>query len=232
MKNFLTHHKSHRGHNDQQNHHRSHGSRGHHGHRFHHDDDMQNPRHHQHHHGKGHPFHSDRDHHLLTRGRKLTSNELQLLILKQLDTQAAHGYELIKFFEDHSNGIYTPSPGVIYPALTFLHETDKVSVERQGNRKQYHITQEGKDFLEEFKEQASFLWEKLNSIGQHMNEVRDIFSERPMKTKQSFQLYEARRALKFALREKQNASEEELKRIEEILKKATAEILEPQPKRE
>lgn len=226
MKKIFKHHASH-------HHHSGHGGYhcNHHEHRFHHDEDMQNPRH-NHHHGKRHPFLSDGDHHLLTRGRKLTSDELQLLILKQLDTQPAHGYELIKSFEDHSNGIYTPSPGVIYPALTFLHETDKVSVERQGNRKQYHITQEGKEFLEQSKEQASFLWEKLNSIGQHMNEVRDIFSDRPMKSKQSFQLYEARRALKFALREKQNASEVELKRIEQILKKATAKILETQPKLE
>ncbi|MDI2113391.1 PadR family transcriptional regulator [Commensalibacter nepenthis] len=203
-------------------HSRHHNLHHHNQHRFHHDD--MNERHH-HHYRKKHAFLSGGDHHLLTRGRKLTSEELQLLILKQLNTQPAHGYELIKFFEEHSNGMYTPSPGIIYPALTFLHETDKVSVEKQGNRKQYHITQEGKDSLEESKAQATLLWDKLASIGQHMNEVRDIFSDNPKKTKQSYQLYEARHALKIALRGKQNASEEELERIENILKKATEEIL-------
>lgn len=215
----MQHHGSHHQHSGRANHHHNH-----HGHRFHHNEDRGDHNHHGHH-GRRHAFLSDGDHHVLTRGRKLSSDELQLLILKQLNSQPAHGYELIKFFEEHSNGVYTPSPGVIYPALTFLHETDKVSVEQQGNRKQYHITDEGKEFLEQSKDQASFLWERLSTIGQHMNEVRDIFSERPMKTKQSYKLFEARRALKQALREKQNASEEELNRIELILKKATEEIL-------
>lgn len=215
----MQHHGSHHQHSGGANHHHNL-----HGHRFHHDEDRGDHNHHGHH-GRRHAFLSDGDHHVLTRGRKLSSDELQLLILKQLNSQPAHGYELIKFFEEHSNGVYTPSPGVIYPALTFLHETDKVSVEQQGNRKQYHITDEGKEFLEQSKDQASFLWERLSTIGQHMNEVRDIFSERPMKTKQSYKLFEARRALKQTLREKQNASEEELNRIELILKKATEEIL-------
>lgn len=227
MKNFFKHQKSHH----HSNHDESSNSHDHHKRRFHHDEDM-HERHERHHQRRRHDFLSGGDHHLLTRGRKLSSDELQLLILKQLETQPAHGYELIKFFEEHSNGMYTPSPGVIYPALTFLNETDKVSVEKQGNRKQYHISEEGKQFLEQSKEQAALLWDRLGSIGKHMNEVREIFSDNPMRSKESYKLYEARRSLKTALRQKQNASETELKRIEAILQKATAEILQTDPKPE
>lgn len=227
MKNFFKHQKSHH----HSNHDESSNSHDHHKRRFHHDEDM-HERHERHHQRRRHDFLSGGDHHLLTRGRKLSSDELQLLILKQLETQPAHGYELIKFFEEHSNGMYTPSPGVIYPALTFLNETDKVSVEKQGNRKQYHISEEGKQFLEQSKEQAALLWDRLGSIGKHMNEVREIFSDNPMRSKESYKLYEARRSLKTALRQKQNASEAELKRIEAILQKATAEILQTDPKPE
>lgn len=245
MKNFFKHQKSHRHSNHDESstshdpHHRrrfhhddQHSHRGHHhGQRSHHDEEM-HERHERHHQRRRHDFLSGGDHHLLTRGRKLSSDELQLLILKQLETQPAHGYELIKFFEEHSNGMYTPSPGVIYPALTFLNETDKVSVEKQGNRKQYHISEEGKQFLEQSKEQAALLWDRLGSIGKHMSEVREIFSDNPMRSKESYKLYEARRSLKTALRQKQNASEAELKRIEAILQKATAEILQTDPKPE
>src|SRR5688572_29640957 len=55
-------------------------------------------------------------------GRKLASADLQLLILALLAEKPRHGYELIKAFEERSSGFYTPSPGMIYPALTYLEE--------------------------------------------------------------------------------------------------------------
>jgi hypothetical protein len=55
-------------------------------------------------------------------GRKLDAIDIQLVILALLAEHPAHGYELIKTLEERSGGFYTPSPGVIYPALTYLHE--------------------------------------------------------------------------------------------------------------
>jgi DNA-binding PadR family transcriptional regulator len=73
-------------------------------------------------------------------GRKLDAIDIQLVILTLLAEQPAHGYELIKSLEERSGGFYTPSPGVIYPALTYLHEIGHTSVEQQGTRKLYSIT--------------------------------------------------------------------------------------------
>ena len=55
-------------------------------------------------------------------GRKLSSNDLQLLLLALLAEKPAHGYELIRALEERSGGAYAPSPGMIYPALTYLEE--------------------------------------------------------------------------------------------------------------
>ena len=79
--------------------------------------------------------------------RKFEAVDLQLVILAFLADRPAHGYELIKTIEERSGGFYTPSPGVIYPALTYLSEVGHASVEQAGTRKLYSITAEGKSFL-------------------------------------------------------------------------------------
>src|SRR5271165_7120055 len=81
-------------------------------------------------------------------GRKLGAADLQLLILGLLDQKPSHGYEIIKALDEHSNGFYVPSPGMVYPALTYLEELGFATVEAVGTRKQYHISAAGKAHLE------------------------------------------------------------------------------------
>src|SRR5580692_8943972 len=76
-------------------------------------------------------------------GRKLGSADLQLLLLALLAEKPSHGYELIKAVEERSHGYYTPSPGMVYPALTFLEEIGHASVEQEGTRKLYRATDAG-----------------------------------------------------------------------------------------
>src|SRR5580658_6813721 len=80
-------------------------------------------------------------------GRKLGSKDLQLLILALLGERPAHGYELIRTIEERSGGFYSPSPGMIYPALTYLDEIGHASIEPEGSRKLYRITPEGQTHL-------------------------------------------------------------------------------------
>src|SRR6202049_4715714 len=67
--------------------------------------------------------------------RVLGSGDLQLLILLLLSEKPRHGYEIIKAIEEHCSGIYTPSPGVVYPALTYLEETGFAVSETEGTKK-------------------------------------------------------------------------------------------------
>ncbi|MFP4906529.1 PadR family transcriptional regulator, partial [Paraburkholderia sp. BR14261] len=46
------------------------------------------------------------------RGRKFTSEDLQLMLLVLLAERPSHGYELIKALDARSNGFYSPSPGM------------------------------------------------------------------------------------------------------------------------
>ena len=99
------------------------------------------------------------------RGRKLGSGELQLVLLALLAEQPAHGYELIRKLEEHSGGFYTPSPGMVYPALTYLEEIGHAEGAADGNRKLYTITQAGSAHLQANKDAADAMLEALSRIG-------------------------------------------------------------------
>src|SRR6202020_1345913 len=80
-------------------------------------------------------------------GRKLASGDLQLLILDLLAEKPRHGYEIIKALEERSKGFYVPSPGMVYPALTYLEEIGHATVETEGTRKLYQLTDLGRAYL-------------------------------------------------------------------------------------
>jgi len=74
--------------------------------------------------------------------------ELRLLALAMIAEQPRHGYELMKAIEDRMSGSYTPSPGVMYPTLSWLEDMGYAAVDLQdGGRKRYRITVEGEAFL-------------------------------------------------------------------------------------
>src|SRR5579862_7071871 len=109
-------------------------------------------------------------------GRKLSGSDLQLVILALIALKPRHGYEIIKELEERSNGFYAPSPGVIYPALTYLEEIGYASVVTEGTKKQYSITAEGRAFLKENRDSAEAMLSQLERFGSKMGRVREIFS--------------------------------------------------------
>jgi DNA-binding PadR family transcriptional regulator len=159
-------------------------------------------------------------------GRKLGSAELQLVLLALLDEQPAHGYELIRKLEEHSGGFYAPSPGMVYPALTYLEEIGHASSTADGNRKLYTITAAGSADLATHKAEAEAILAALARIGGRMAEVREAFAGLEDSDPQAADdLHQARHALKHALMRKRGCNAEEARRIARILTCATAEIL-------
>ena len=81
--------------------------------------------------------------------RILGHGDLRYVILALLDEKPSHGYELIKSLEEKSAGQYSPSPGVIYPTLTFLEDSGYATASTEDSKKLYTITKAGKDLLKE-----------------------------------------------------------------------------------
>jgi DNA-binding PadR family transcriptional regulator len=159
-------------------------------------------------------------------GRKLSSADLQLVVLALLERQAAHGYELIRTLEETSNGFYTPSPGVIYPALTYLEEIGHAAVEPDGNRKLYRITDAGRAHLDANRSAAQSMLDALSRIGERMEQVREAFAGLDaLDPRAADDLHRARHALKHALFSTRDCTPDEARRIATILDRATAEIL-------
>jgi DNA-binding PadR family transcriptional regulator len=81
-------------------------------------------------------------------GRVLDHGDLRYVLLHLIAEKPRHGYELIKAIEEQLGGMYSPSPGVIYPTLTLLEELGYLQPEiAEGTRKLYSITAEGAAFL-------------------------------------------------------------------------------------
>src|SRR5476651_1516458 len=81
--------------------------------------------------------------------RVFAPGDLKLLLLALIAEQPCHGYDLIRRIESLFDGAYTPSPGVIYPTLTFLEESDLIQGDADGGKKRYTITDAGRLFLSE-----------------------------------------------------------------------------------
>jgi len=81
--------------------------------------------------------------------RVFAPGDLKLLLLALIAEQPCHGYDLIRQIEGLFDGAYSPSPGVIYPTLTFLEESDLIVSDPDGGKKRYTITDAGRLSLSE-----------------------------------------------------------------------------------
>ncbi len=70
--------------------------------------------------------------------------DLRLYLLKLLDEQPRHGYDLIQALTDRTGGTYTPSAGTIYPRLAKLEEEGLVTKTVDGRKTIYAITDAGR----------------------------------------------------------------------------------------
>jgi DNA-binding PadR family transcriptional regulator len=157
-------------------------------------------------------------------GRRLASGDLQLVVLALLEERASHGYELIKALEERSGGFYSPSPGMIYPALTWLEEMGYASVAAEGAKKLYSITDTGRGYLKENRDSAEAMLGQLEYVGRKMGRVREIFGFGDDDEEGQGEVGTARHELKQALRAARGASGEEQTRIATILREAAAKI--------
>jgi DNA-binding PadR family transcriptional regulator len=94
-------------------------------------------------------------------GRMFGHGDLKLLLLALIEQQPRHGYELIRTIEDMFHGQYSPSPGTVYPTLTMLEEMGYVAAQsEEAGRKRYAITDEGRAWLDENREEVEAVTER------------------------------------------------------------------------
>lgn len=161
-------------------------------------------------------------------GRILGHGDLRYVILALLNEKPSHGYELIKSLEEKSMGHYSPSPGVIYPTLTFLEESGFATSTTEDNKKLYTITPEGQNLLKENDDVVLAIFEKLSAVGEKMSRLREWFgkeeSSQFMDRESREYLKSMMHQLKAELFSKIPISKERQKSIADIIAKAIQEI--------
>ena len=109
---------------------------------------------------------------MMRAGRMLAQGDLRLLALALIAEQPRHGYEIIKVLEDKTAGWYAPSPGIVYPTLTYLEEAGYVTAQADGAKRLYSITAEGRTYLESNRAFVDAVLERLDAVGERMRSRR------------------------------------------------------------
>jgi DNA-binding PadR family transcriptional regulator len=88
---------------------------------------------------------------------------LRLYLLKLLDEAPRHGYEVIRLLQDRFLGVYSPSPGTIYPRLARLEAEGLVTRDEADGKKVYRITEKGRQELRSRIDDLSDLEDELSA---------------------------------------------------------------------
>jgi DNA-binding PadR family transcriptional regulator len=174
--------------------------------------------------------------------KMLASGDLQLIILALLSEKPRHGYEIIKAIEEHSSGIYTPSPGMVYPALTYLEEMGFAASEAEGTKRLYRITEAGTEHLKANRASVDETLDHLARFGRKIADFQKRFTRENDEAEDAsergdpgrhikdewrqarMEFRKVREDLKAALYDKLDASAEERQRIIGVLRRAIDEI--------
>jgi DNA-binding PadR family transcriptional regulator len=108
-------------------------------------------------------------------GKMLAQGDVRLLALALIAEQPRHGYDIIKVLEEKTAGWYAPSPGMVYPTLTYLEEVGYVTGQAEGAKKLYTITEEGKAHLAENRDFVDAVLERLTAFGEKVTRMRRRF---------------------------------------------------------
>jgi DNA-binding PadR family transcriptional regulator len=109
---------------------------------------------------------------MMRAGRMLAQGDLRLIALALIAEQPRHGYEIIKVLEDKTEGWYAPSPGIVYPTLTYLEEAGYVTAQTEGAKKLYTITEEGRAHLAENRDFVEVVLERFAAVGRKIARIR------------------------------------------------------------
>ena len=139
--------------------------------------------------------------------------DLKYVVLDLIKDKPRYGYEIIRALEEFSHGFYSPSPGVVYPTLQMLEEMGYVSAADIDDKKVYTITEAGRRFLDERKDQAD---EVKSQMRNHWNPgnigaIGEIVSE-------------LGKLGRLARRRFRHLDEDKMQRIREVISRASSEI--------
>lgn len=101
--------------------------------------------------------------------------DVRAAILVLLNEGPMHGYQLIQQIAERSGGVWTPSPGSVYPALSQLEDEGLVQLERVEGRNNASLTEAGTQYVSEHREELGSPWDEAS--GAVSSEAHDLRAE-------------------------------------------------------
>lgn len=89
--------------------------------------------------------------------------DVRAAVLLLLSERPRHGYEVITEIVERSEGRWQPSPGSVYPVLKRLAADGMVASEREGERRVFDLTDQGRAYVEENAESLGEPWADVSA---------------------------------------------------------------------
>jgi DNA-binding PadR family transcriptional regulator len=135
------------------------------------------------------------------RGRRARRGDIRTAALLLLAEEPRNGYQIMQEVQERSGGMWSPSPGSVYPALQQLEDEGLIRTEEGDGRKLFALTDEGRALLAERGAERPAPWEQTgdgageaHQLGRLMREVASAFVQ-VMRTGSGSQMAKAREVL-------------------------------------
>lgn len=96
------------------------------------------------------------------RGPRARRGDVRAAALLLLAEEPRNGYQLMQEIEARSNGVWRPSPGSVYPALSQLEDEGLVRVEEGEGRRTFTLTDAGRAYVEEHRDELGSPWDEMS----------------------------------------------------------------------
>ena len=106
--------------------------------------------------------------------------DVRSAVLVLLAEQPRHGYDLMRAIEERSGGMWSPSPGSIYPTLQALEDEGLVTFENVDGRKTASVTDAGLEWLADHTAETASVFAQQEGAGKAMalrhelHQLRDV----------------------------------------------------------
>ncbi len=136
------------------------------------------------------------------RGRKARRGDIRTAALLLLAEEPRNGYQIMQEVQERSEGVWSPSPGSVYPALQQLEDEGLIRADETEGRKLFVLTDAGRAYLAERGADKPAPWEQMSDqlgsqgmeLGKVVRETMSAFAQ-VMRTGSEAQMTEALKVL-------------------------------------
>jgi DNA-binding PadR family transcriptional regulator len=111
------------------------------------------------------------------RGRRARRGDIRTAALLLLAEEPRNGYQIMQEVQERSGGIWSPSPGSVYPALAQLEDEGLIRTEESDGRKLFAITDEGRAAVAERGTDRPAPWEQTGDGADARHELARLMRE-------------------------------------------------------